>query len=126
MDGEMHQTIKGVLMATLKLTSIPEALYWENPPSRWNIEDNQVLTIKTGKQTDLFTDPQGAMTVNNSPRLLFRPAKGSFMLSALVKVEFASTYDAGVLMVYANEKRWAKLCFEFSSQRHPMIVMVMW
>lgn len=115
-------------METLQLAPIPGALHWENPPSDWNMRDNTALTIISGRITDLFTDPggaSGAATMNNSPRLLFHPPAGDFILSARIAVEFAAKFDAGVLVLYANEKRWAKLCFEFSPQGQPMVVSVL-
>jgi uncharacterized protein len=46
------------------------------------------------------------------------------MLSARLTVEFGATFDAGVLLLYASERSWAKLCFEYSPQQQPMIVSV--
>jgi uncharacterized protein len=43
---------------------------------------------------------------------------------ARVTVGFASTFDAGVLLLWLDERRWAKLCFEFSPAREPMVVSV--
>jgi hypothetical protein len=37
---------------------------------------------------------------------------------------FKSVFDAGVLLVYATDQTWAKLCFEFSPQRRPTAVTV--
>ena len=34
------------------------------------------------------------------------------------------TFDAGVLLVYAAERQWAKLCFEYSPQLQPTAVTV--
>jgi len=39
-------------------------------------------------------------------------------------VDFATTYDAGVLLLWVDERRWAKLCFEFLPMAEPMIVSV--
>ena len=61
--------------------------------------------------------------LSNSPRLLFTP-DAEFQLSARVTVDFASDFDAGVLLLYADSANWAKLCFEFSPQRQPMVVSV--
>jgi uncharacterized protein len=109
-------------METVSLPAIPSPLTWENPPLEWQAEAGR-LSITSGRQTDLFTDPRGASVVNNSPRLLFEPT-GDFTLSASVTVHFQDTFDAGVLLLYAGERSWAKLCFEFSPQQQPMIVSV--
>jgi len=39
-------------------------------------------------------------------------------------VEFDSMYDAGVLLLHAAERDWAKLCFEYSPQLRPTAVTV--
>jgi hypothetical protein len=36
----------------------------------------------------------------------------------------ASTFDAGVLLLWVDERHWGKLCFEFSPAGDPMIVSV--
>jgi uncharacterized protein len=105
------------------LPSIPMPLRWGLPPTSWEISHGGALAITAGPRTDMFVNPDGTDVVLNAPRLLFAPA-GDFMLSARVKVEFAATYDAGVLLLYAGERSWAKLCFEYSPQRQPMIVSV--
>nr|WP_241732488.1 DUF1349 domain-containing protein [Galbitalea soli] len=46
------------------------------------------------------------------------------MLSARVTVDFAGTFDAGVLCLWESEECWAKLCFEYSPRGQPMVVSV--
>jgi uncharacterized protein len=104
------------------LPSIPAPLDWDLPPIAVNTSDGG-LTITAGPRTDMFVSPAGTDVTLNAPRLLFTP-QGDFMLSAHVTVEFAATFDAGVLLLYAGERSWAKLCFEYSPQNEPMIVSV--
>jgi hypothetical protein len=56
--------------------------------------------------------------------LLGTPPAGDFQLSARVTVDFVAQYDAGVLMVWIDERHWAKFCFEFSPAAEPMVVSV--
>jgi regulation of enolase protein 1 (concanavalin A-like superfamily) len=105
------------------LNVIPSELWWIHSPLAWNIDNDQSLTITAGQTTDLFNDPQGTAATDNSPRLLFE-AQDNFILRAKVTVDFESTFDAGVLMIYVNPNLWAKLCFEYSPQNQPMIVSV--
>jgi regulation of enolase protein 1 (concanavalin A-like superfamily) len=81
------------------------------------------LTLLAGPRTDLFIDPQGGSVVLNAPRLL-GPVAGDFQVSANVEVDFRATFDAGVLLVYVDDRTWAKLCFEYSPQAEPMVVSV--
>jgi uncharacterized protein len=105
------------------LPAIPAPLRWGLPPVSWSIGDGSALAITAGPRTDMFVSPAGDDATLNAPRLLFTP-EGDFMLSARVTVEFGATFDAGVLLLYAGERSWAKLCFEYSPQRQPMIVSV--
>ncbi|HEU5098853.1 MAG TPA: DUF1349 domain-containing protein [Roseiflexaceae bacterium] len=107
---------------TVILPSIPEPLRWGLPPDA--VKNGEAgLAITAGPRTDMFVSPAADAVTLNAPRLLFTP-QGDFMLSARVTVEFAATFDAGVLLLYAGERTWAKLCFEYSPQRQPMIVSV--
>jgi regulation of enolase protein 1 (concanavalin A-like superfamily) len=47
-----------------------------------------------------------------------------FQLAARVHVDFAQTFDAGVLLVWLDERTWAKLCLEYSPAHEPMVVSV--
>lgn len=105
------------------LSGLSGPLSWGLSPRAWS-QHNGVLSISAGPKTDLFIDPQGSSEpVLNAPRLLF-DAPGNWRFSARVQVEFGATFDAGVLLIWAGEQTWAKLCFEYSPQREPMIVSV--
>ena len=85
-----------------------------------------MLTLTARANTDLFIDPAGVEPgqVPDAGRFTGLPPAGDFTLAAQVTVEFGSTYDAGALLVHAAERRWAKLCFEYSPQRRPTAVTV--
>jgi regulation of enolase protein 1 (concanavalin A-like superfamily) len=108
---------------SLILPSIPTPLRWDVPPVAWNIGGDGALAITAGPRTEMFVNPAGTDVTLNTPRLVFAP-EGDFMLSARVTVEFGATYDAGVLLFYAGERTWGKLCFEYSPQGQPMVVSV--
>ena len=63
----------------------------------------------------MFIDPLGEYNVLNAPLAVFMPSE-YFQLSAKVQVDFNSKYDAGVLILYANESQWAKLSKILSGQ----------
>jgi regulation of enolase protein 1 (concanavalin A-like superfamily) len=107
----------------ITIAPLPMALRWQARPARWNIADDSVLTLAAGARTDLFIDPQGAAEMLNAPSLV-GDTTGDFLFSARVTVDFAATFDAGVLLLYAHDRAWAKLCFEYSPQRQPMVVSV--
>ena len=105
----------------IRLEAIPEPLTasdatpWETPEG--------VLRAAAPARSDLFISPFGNPPELNAPRLLF-PVRGDFLLSARIRVGFEATFDAGVLVLYKDEQNWAKLCFEYSPQRRPMVVSV--
>ncbi len=81
------------------------------------------LTIAAGGRTDHFIDPATRQRTLSAPRVLGTPV-GDFRLSARVDVAFAATFDAGVLLLWADDDVWAKLCFEYSPDGQPMVVSV--
>src|SRR5450759_4036266 len=81
------------------------------------------ITVTADPHSDIFIDP-GADSMLNAARLLGVPPTGDFQLSARVTVDFASTFDAGVLLLWIDERHWAKLCFEYSPAGEPMVVSV--
>jgi regulation of enolase protein 1 (concanavalin A-like superfamily) len=97
---------------------------FESAGGAWRLSDPSTLIGTAGPRTDLFRDPQTGTATSNAPRLLSAAPAGDFQLSARVEVGFGSTYDAGVLLLWAGEDTWAKLCFELSPQGQPMIVSV--
>jgi regulation of enolase protein 1 (concanavalin A-like superfamily) len=84
------------------------------------------LTLTAGPKTDIFLDPAQppGHAAPDAGRLLGIPPGGDFMLAARVSPRFASTFDAGVLFVQAGRAHHAKLCYEFSPARIPMVVTV--
>jgi uncharacterized protein len=79
--------------------------------------------------TDLYINPGGqgsgdAESMMNAATLLGTPPLGDFQFSARVAVDFAAQFDAGVLLLWIDERHWAKFCFEFSPAAEPMVVSV--
>lgn len=86
------------------------------------------LAATAPRRTDIFIDPaareEGEGIVLNAPALLGTPPEGDYQLAARVTVDFAATADAGVLLLWADDTNWAKLCFEYSPDGRPMLVTV--
>jgi uncharacterized protein len=105
------------------IATVPMPLRWRPPPLRWDLTDGAVLTVTAGPRTDLFVDPDGTAEMDNAPSLTGRP-DGDFQLAARVSVEHAATFDAGVLLLHAHQRAWAKLCLEYSPQGQATVVSV--
>ena len=108
----------------MTIPALPVPLRWLGRPEAWESGERS-LCISAGPRCDLFVDPGGSISTGLElpPMLVWEPA-GDFALSAKVGVEFASTYDAGVLVLYRDESCWAKLCFERSPAGQPTVVSV--
>lgn len=104
------------------IPSLPMRFRWLAEPVSFDTEDGR-FRIEAGAHTDRFADPQGGEPHLNAPALV-GAADSAFQLSARVAVEFAGTFDAGALLVWAGERVWAKLCLEYSPDREPMVVSV--
>ncbi len=107
----------------IHLPEMPGPAHWAVEPQSWAYDPAGALEIAAGGSTDLFTDPAGSARYTNAPRLL-STLDGDFTLAARVTVSFGATYDAGVLLLFVDESRWAKLCFERSPQGVPTVVSV--
>ncbi|SNT47993.1 hypothetical protein SAMN05421812_10748 [Asanoa hainanensis] len=95
----------------------------------WRVDEaTGAVTVEAQPHTDMFIDPGdtavSAESLLNAATLLGQPPKGDFQFSARVTADFKSTFDAGVLLLWLDERHWAKLCFEFSPAAEPMIVSV--
>jgi regulation of enolase protein 1 (concanavalin A-like superfamily) len=99
-------------------------------PEAWRLDERTgTVTASAAPHSDIFVDPGSDAMLNaesmlNAATLLGEPPDGDFRFSARVTVDFAATYDAGVLLLWVDERHWAKLCFEYSPAGEPMIVSV--
>jgi regulation of enolase protein 1 (concanavalin A-like superfamily) len=103
----------------------------------WRVDEAAgAVTVPAQPRTDIFIDPVSgsagagasaalnAESTLNAATLLGDVPEGDFQFSARVTVGFASAFDAGVLLIWLDDRHWGKLCFEFSPAGEPMIVSV--
>ena len=119
----MDLTIAGTTFAAPDAVAHGASTPGTSTPDAWSL-DAAVLTGRSGPNTDLFVNPATGETRLEAPRLLTSVPSGDFQLTALVDVEFGATFDAGVLLLWADEANWAKLCLEYSPQNQAMVVSV--
>jgi regulation of enolase protein 1 (concanavalin A-like superfamily) len=99
-------------------------------PEVWRRDEQSGAVIADAPgHTDFYVNPGGAdsgdaESLLNAATLLGLPPAGDFQFSARVSVDFRAQYDAGVLMLWIDERNWAKFCFEFSPAAEPMVVSV--
>ncbi len=105
------------------LKGFSTAATWLEPVTTWRSPDQSTLVLTAPARTDRFVDPSTEVVQANSPVWL-TPVSSPATLQARVAVDFADTFDAGVLMVYQARDLWAKLCFERSPDGRPMVVSV--
>jgi regulation of enolase protein 1 (concanavalin A-like superfamily) len=112
-------------MTDLVVPGVPFPLEPSGSPACQATVSGGSLILVSGAKSDLFIDPEGGEGARpDAGRLTGLPGDLDFTLSARVTVRFASVFDAGVLLLYLSERRWAKLCYELSPQRRPTAVTV--
>lgn len=112
----------------LTVPGVPFA-FRPSEPEGWRPDGDRRLVADAPPHTDLYVDPAGEDLAGTGstvapPTLLGTAPEGDFLLSARVTVDFGSTYDAGVLLLYSDDRAWAKLCFERSPAGPAMVVSV--
>jgi uncharacterized protein len=105
------------------IPAMPMPMRWLAPPARWRAEGS-TLELAARPRTDWFVDPSGEREPVLDGAALVGDAVGDYLFGARVGVRFTATFDAGVLMLHVSDAVWAKLCFELSPQREPMVVSV--
>ncbi len=112
-------------MTDLVLPGVPFPLQPSGNPACLAVVSAGALALTSGAKSDLFIDPAGEEGARpDAGRLTGLPGGRDFTLAARVTVEFGNVFDAGVLLLYLSERRWAKLCYELSPQRRPTVVTV--
>src|SRR5262245_7469580 len=116
------------MSTTINVPGVPFSL--TSSAGSWNVEGATAsVSVTAPPHSDIFIDPRSdgqldAASQLNAATLMGTPPTQDFQLSARVTVEFASMFDAGALLLWIDERHWAKLCFEFSPAGEPMIVSV--
>ena len=101
-------------------TTLPP-LHWLSHEGAGEVDEG-VVTLTAPAGTDWTNDALGAPPQHAAPALVF-DAPAELALSARVRVPTPrTTFDAGALVLWADERHWAKLCFEQSPQGRAMVV----
>ena len=112
-------------MTDLHLPGVPFPFASSGSPACTASVAGGTLTLTSGPKSDLFIDPAGDEGARpDAGRWTGLPGDSDFTLTARVTVGFAAAFDAGVMVLYLSERRFAKLCYEFSPQRKPTAVTV--
>lgn len=112
-----------VVAQEVKVSSIPYLMHFENKTLDYKIISENCLKIVAPANTDLFITPDGGYATDQSPRLIFTP-DSDFILTAKITPDFKSKWDAGVLLIFNDNKHFAKFCFESDFKGQPRIVSV--
>ena len=102
---------------------IPVALRWDGGSGSSCLPQDDGLVIEAGPKTDLFINPQRTAEALDAPHLL-AGAEGDFQLSARVRAGLLRPHDAGGLLIWLNDRAWAKFALELSAQGEPEITSV--
>ena len=108
--------------SSLAVPGIEGNFRWIEEPVESRLAHREV-SISSGGSTDWFVDPESRQITSNAPALV-RKVQGDFSLSALIDVEFGTTFDAGALVLYGDRHHWVKFALEFSPQEQGAVVSV--
>src|SRR5262245_51505635 len=102
-------------MPTISVPGVPFPLT-PSARSSWNVEPSAAsISVTAAPHSDIFVDPRGDAQLDagslDAATLLGAPPAGDFQFRARVTVDFGSMFDAGVLLLWIDERHWAKLCF---------------
>jgi regulation of enolase protein 1 (concanavalin A-like superfamily) len=107
----------------ISLPAIPYPMQAENKALDVKVLGNSHLLMVAPGNTDLYIVSDGKSETNTSPRVLFKP-DSLFILTAKIKLDFKSKWDAGALLIYNDSKHYAKFCFELDFSGQPRVVSV--
>jgi regulation of enolase protein 1 (concanavalin A-like superfamily) len=117
------------MTTTLPVAALPFPVVASQPGVWRHDAESEAVVANAPAHTDLYINPGGsdsddAASMRNAATVLGTPPGGDFQFSARVSVDFISQYDAGVLLIWLDERHWAKFCFELSPAAEPMVVSV--
>ena len=95
---------------------------WMYPPETFELAAG-TLRITAAKGTDFFNNPEDSAITATAP-LLYQEVRGDFVATALVRPDFAETWNAAALMVHVDSTHWIKFAFENSDATGKSIVSV--
>jgi regulation of enolase protein 1 (concanavalin A-like superfamily) len=92
--------------------ALPGDWFLENQAAAYRVLGPRDFELVAPANTDLFVAPDGNFARDLSPRLVTRPAKGPFVLTAKIRPGFGTRWDAGVLVLVNDAQHFMKFCFE--------------
>lgn len=95
---------------------------WMNEPEEWSITEKKSITITASHAADFFNDPATSSNVSSAP-FLYTPVTADFTAVTQLSVVMKEQCDSACLMMWQDEKNWAKICFEYMDKQ-PSIVTV--
>ncbi|MCS7481079.1 DUF1349 domain-containing protein [Umezawaea endophytica] len=96
---------------------------WLVEPPSWTVEGSAVVATAAAR-TDVFRSPFGEAPREDAARALTPPPGEEWQLTARLRVDFGASWDAGGLLVHADEHTWAKITFERSPDGVPTLYSV--
>ena len=85
---------------------------WFNEPP-WGSVENNVLSVKTGNETDFWQTTFYGFEHDNG-HFLYREVAGDFTMQVTFTGNYEALYDQAGLMLRADEKNWVKTGIEFT------------
>lgn len=89
---------------------------WLNKPQNF-VENDNTLTIKTQRGTDMWQQTHYGFSKNNAPMYLTTSKDKSFVYQVTTKFDSNFLYDQCGIIIYLDENNWAKFSSEYENSR---------
>ena len=81
------------------------------------------FSLRAPAETDYFIDNRTGYSRANAP-CRYETVHGDFVCRVRVRPQFTGCYDAGAILVLADDRRWIKAAFEQTDLGYPVVVTV--
>lgn len=119
----MNSGAAGLPKTTSNQAELPCGLAWQVEPESWHIADD-IVRVRAAGNTDIFVDPNRSAVLLSGARALATAPDEPWQLAAHVTADLRQTYDAAALMLWSDDRHFAKLCLERSPQGRATVVSV--
>lgn len=123
---ESQQSLMALTDCDIRFDGVTFSKSLNGGDSLVNVKDS-VMTFDCSEGRDIFNDPNGKLSNHTVPAILAQVDNTKpFTMQVKVKPEFTpeGTYNAGEILVFANDSLYQKLCFEQDERGAHRVVSV--
>jgi uncharacterized protein len=96
---------------------------WLRAPQSVTCDGDRIVAT-AAPHSDNFRAPDGSNVATSGAVAVTEAPDGDWQFQARVSAGHRSSWDAATIVLWHDERRWAKLCFELSPQGRPSVMSV--